>query len=763
MKKVMQAVSITIFFIICMAGCGKEEQGGEIIQERERTEYDLAGNSWKEFDEVAESRESWGIANYWEDSELGAPEEGMTIWGYQSSVDGTDYYILQEYETADGNYRRYLTRVDTVTFEAERKEIVISGEADEKVGLAKAIEEYGALVAGMDVIDGRPCLLLFRMDEEKKEIGHIYKVQMNADLETESIVDIKKDLENAGLLSGRSGVGDIFCDRSGNTYIGASEVAVFDKEGSFIKKLEPPKGFDGIFARTCRLPDGRPVFECIDVASDRSALFCLEGTEEKILYDGKYNYSAFRCLNEYGEIYYVGGRSVYRWDAADGSCERLYQDMSMDVYGCRAIIESPEGALTLAFYADGESYLYQLKQGKQEEETEITIFQLHTDQMIEKSADEYSRKHPGVRITVEGIQEGEDRDIALNRVMAQIQEGNGPDMFVVAKKHLEILQNQGLLMDLSMLRQEDVFDQMFQGVLQYGMVDGKLYGIVSSASVGTLVVNESIWDKETWTAEDVMKLMEEGGESGNDFSTFNQDAISSGDLLYQLAVKDIIAGNSSLVNEEEKSCQLDGERFINILKFCREYGKDSESSEEGIEKIHSRENLAFAAGSNLAAFSRDMKALGEGYRVVGFPTDGGYGGYVSCGDCFAISGTTKNQEKALDFIKYLLGDKVQKKNGIYTVRRDILVDNIVEGEEDGEGPFLMVGNRSITLLEGRPDGKSFLPEYLEIMERGSSIDTQTRGISAIIMEEAGAFFHGDKSAEDAAKVIQNRVWLYLNE
>ena len=182
MKKVMQAVSITIFFIICMAGCGKEEQGGEIIQERERTEYDLAGNSWKEFDEVAESRESWGIANYWEDSELGAPEEGMTIWGYQSSVDGTDYYILQEYETADGNYRRYLTRVDTVTFEAERKEIVISGEADEKVGLAKAIEEYGALVAGMDVIDGRPCLLLFRMDEEKKEIGHIYKVQMNADL-----------------------------------------------------------------------------------------------------------------------------------------------------------------------------------------------------------------------------------------------------------------------------------------------------------------------------------------------------------------------------------------------------------------------------------------------------------------------------------------------------------------------------------------------------------------------------------------------------
>jgi hypothetical protein len=33
----------------------------------------------------------------------------------------------------------------------------------------------------------------------------------------------------------------------------------------------------------------------------------------------------------------------------------------------------------------------------------------------------------------------------------------------------------------------------------------------------------------------------------------------------------------------------------------------------------------------------------------------------------------------------------------------------------------------------------------------------------IIFEEAESFFNGNKTVEDVAKVIQNRVQLYLNE
>ena len=36
-------------------------------------------------------------------------------------------------------------------------------------------------------------------------------------------------------------------------------------------------------------------------------------------------------------------------------------------------------------------------------------------------------------------------------------------------------------------------------------------------------------------------------------------------------------------------------------------------------------------------------------------------------------------------------------------------------------------------------------------------------VEDIILEEADSFFNGNKSAEDVAKIINNRVQLYLNE
>ena len=41
-------------------------------------------------------------------------------------------------------------------------------------------------------------------------------------------------------------------------------------------------------------------------------------------------------------------------------------------------------------------------------------------------------------------------------------------------------------------------------------------------------------------------------------------------------------------------------------------------------------------------------------------------------------------------------------------------------------------------------------------------DTYT-SILAIIYEETGSFWAGDKTAEDTAEIIQNRVQLYLDE
>lgn len=62
-----------------------------------------------------------------------------------------------------------------------------------------------------------------------------------------------------------------------------------------------------------------------------------------------------------------------------------------------------------------------------------------------------------------------------------------------------------------------------------------------------------------------------------------------------------------------------------------------------------------------------------------------------------------------------------------------------------------------------PEGGIWTEEYIEFMNSCVPIQRGTTEIKNIIIEEAGSFFAGDKDAQTAAELIQNRVQLYLNE
>lgn len=70
---------------------------------------------------------------------------------------------------------------------------------------------------------------------------------------------------------------------------------------------------------------------------------------------------------------------------------------------------------------------------------------------------------------------------------------------------------------------------------------------------------------------------------------------------------------------------------------------------------------------------------------------------------------------------------------------------------------------SDSVLSGVPfPGRLWCAEgYLELMEQCIPRKTEWNTISSIVMEEAGAFFAGDKSAHEVAAIIQSRVQLYL--
>ena len=66
-------------------------------------------------------------------------------------------------------------------------------------------------------------------------------------------------------------------------------------------------------------------------------------------------------------------------------------------------------------------------------------------------------------------------------------------------------------------------------------------------------------------------------------------------------------------------------------------------------------------------------------------------------------------------------------------------------------------------LELKPDGTSYLEEYMDFLEN-CAVDRGWPGqIAVILSEELASYFSDDRTAEDAVANIQNRVQLYLDE
>lgn len=776
-----------ILLAVCLTGCGQkdtEEKSSAVSKRKESGPYDLLEQTWHAYKTAEESPEAWGLTDYRESYDITAPE-GTELWGRKSASDGQRYYDLASYvlwkEHGQGTQQLYLTCADMLTMEIEKTKLHFAEDAPvETVGqidsaeAVKSLNNGTASVVGMDVVEGKLCLLAAQYGVESKELEHTYAVWLNAEYGIEKITDLTRGMEDSGLL--KTGMPQsLRCDGEGRYYVEVSEIAVLDSEGAFFTLLEAPEASESMSMIFCtgRLSDGTLLFEYGNRQTQELILFCLDGKEEKILCRSPYQYVENRYLNDRGEIFFIESGEVFRWNAAEGSCESLYQNEGLFAK-CRAIAETPEGGVALVMY-DGEAIsLCRLEPGAETEATVVTIYQMYEDQLLEQAVDEYTKRHPGVKIEITSRSQAEEEEIEMNKLAAQLSGGEGPDLLLLEREQMLLLAEKGALADLSQLLDTKVTEQIFPAALQYGTAGDKLCGLVYQISVSTLAVSEELCRSDTWSFRDVMELLEAQSGSGKEIQWMAGN-MSPQTMLSDLVLKDVAAGNSSLVDAEGKQCYFDTEEFVRLLEFCRKYGNnpkeaDTLSREDAAEQVRSGKALAYRVYGNLTFFSSSMENLGEGFKCIGYPTEGGNGSFVNCGACLCVNGASENGEIACDFLQFLMEERIQRKLSTSTVRRDILSGSVVEHWEHDNAapagsasPVVWRVGRTISPLGAKPDGTSFLPEYTEILEKGITEPKGDNQLIQMILEEAQAYFYGDKSAEDAAEIIQNRVSLYLNE
>lgn len=133
-----------------------------------------------------------------------------------------------------------------------------------------------------------------------------------------------------------------------------------------------------------------------------------------------------------------------------------------------------------------------------------------------------------------------------------------------------------------------------------------------------------------------------------------------------------------------------------------------------------------------------------------------------------MNSASQIKEGVWAFLEYLLSEEYQSTVTSFPVREDIFNESIARQAADWNrraehDPGQDMNNVSLLRWEEYPEVTRADEDYIKYLAENAYWDTSLNDILSILYEETGAFWTGDKSAEEAASIIQNRVALYLDE
>lgn len=401
----------------------------------------------------------------------------------------------------------------------------------------------------------------------------------------------------------------------------------------------------------------------------------------------------------------------------------------------------------------------------------ITVGAMYVDDNVKKAAIAFNKKNNKYQIEFKDYSNEEDPQTKMN---ADIIAGNVPDILCLSGLSVDQYVEKGILEDLTSYYEKDSdvsADDMISSVAKAMQIDGKYYYIAPGFYVNTLVgAAKTVGTEPGWTMDDFKKLLDENKDARPFYSE------NKNDNLYNFITMNI----SDYVDWSTGECTFDGQDFKDILEICNrgtneetDYSEDSPSEPSLIKEG----KVLLTNGGSLDMESVELyEAMFNGdITFIGYPNKDKDGSYFSFDNQLGIYSKSKNKDAAWEFLKTFLTKEYQgNRNNLYSnpTRQDAF-DMLVKSKTATEKYTDELGNEVEPLETGwgwddlnvdiGPLTDKQAQMYIDLVNNTDKTGEYNDEIGNIITEEAKAYFSGQKSLDETADVIQNRVKTYVNE
>lgn len=565
----------------------------------------------------------------------------------------------------------------------------------------------------------------------------------------------------------------------------AKGISIFDMQGNPVKHID--KSQEEVDSRL------------IKIKGDQFAYFSYTGEKayaqtmdietqtlgEKI--DLPFNYYRYQIYSGMAyDIYLVDDYGIYGYNIGDEQITKVMDFIASDFgsYYLNNVVFLDENSFLGLYYNQEGTVLHKFVKVAPEDvvdKIDLTLGCYYLDYRIKEQLIRFNKESETYRVYIKDYSSYDTMDDytqGLTKLNTDVVSGDIPDILILnSPMPVNSYIAKGVFADLNTFIEKDTQfkkEDYLPNVLEALSSGDGLYRIAPSFSVTTLAGKTAdVGATPGWTMDQALALLASKPEG----TQLMGDMVREG-FLYNA----LFMNSNKYINWETGECFFDSDDFIKVLEFANTLPKEIDPSvydddtywqEMETQYRNGKTLLSYLYMGQFADYNRCAKGtFGEPITLIGFPVGEGIGAALNFNSQFAISAQSKNKDAAWEFVKKFFEDEYQDK---LEYEFPVKLSSLQKAEEKSwEKPYYLdengqkveyddtyyIGGVEVVIDPLTPEESKMLADYIKGINRMSGYDED---LNKIIIEEADSFFAGQKSAKEAADIIQSRAKIYVNE